>query len=399
MTTRRPRSRAEGLRRVGAGTDVVLVMTLEPSPRIDHHFASLTDPRRAQVTHPLINIVTIALCATIAGADDFVAMADWARQHKGWLGRFLDLSAGIPSHDRLNMVFRRIDPAEFQRCLLSWLADLHDASGGRLLAVDGKTARRSFDTATARSALHMVSVWAVSQKLSIAQVAVDSKSNEITAIPEVLKLVELGGAVVTIDAMGCQTDIAATIVDGGGDYILALKGNQPTLRDGVVEHVLEHMNDDFARVDVSRHETKEKGHGRLEHRTYYVLDVPPDLPDVGRWRGLKQIGVAISDTTRDGKPCDDVRYYILSKRLTARRFGTLVRSHWGIENSLHWQLDMGFDEDRNRSRKDHAAANLAVLRRIALSLLKNETTSKVGVKNRRLTAAWNTDYLHKVLFR
>jgi predicted transposase YbfD/YdcC len=373
-------------------------MIPDTSPRIDHHFARLTDPRRAQVTYPLINIVTIALCATIAGADDFVAMAEWARQHKDWLGRFLDLSNGIPSHDRLNMVFRRLDPSEFERCLRSWLQALHDTSGGRLLAVDGKTARQSFDAATARSALHMVSVWAVSQKLSIAQVAVDSKSNEITAIPEVLRLVELGGAVVTSDAMGCQTEIAETIVEGGGDYILAVKGNQPTLHDGIEEHVLEHMSDDFARVDISRHETREKGHGRVEHRTYYVLDVPPELPDAGRWKGLKQIGVTISDTTRDGKPCDDVRYYILSKKLTARRFGTLVRSHWGIENALHWQLDMSFDEDRNRTRKDHAATNLAVLRRIALSLLKNETSSKVGVKNRRLTAAWNTDYLHKVLF-
>ena len=325
-------------------------------------------------------------------------MADWARQHKDWLGRFLDLAAGIPSHDRLNMVFRQINLAEFERCLLSWLAALHDTSGGRLLAIDGKTARRSFDTATNRSTLHMVSVWAVSQKLSMAQVAVESKSNEITAIPEVLKLVELGGAVVTIDAMGCQTEIAEAIVEGGGDYILAVKRNQPTLHDGIVEHFLEPMDDDFARVEVSRHETMEKGHGRVEERAYYVLDVPPDLPNAGRWKGLKQIGVAMSDTIRGDKSCDEVRYYILSKKLTARRFGTLVRSHWGIENSLHWQLDMSFDEDRNRTRKDHAAANLAVLRRIALSLLKNESDSKVGVKNRRLTAAWNTDYLYKVLF-
>jgi predicted transposase YbfD/YdcC len=373
-------------------------MTSESSPRIDHHFANLTDPRRAQVTHPLLNIVTIALCATIAGADDFVAMADWARQHREWLGQFLDLSNGIPSHDRLNMIFRRLNPTEFERCLLSWLDALHDASGGRLLAIDGKTARRSFDAATARSALHMVSVWAVSQRLSIAQVAVESKSNEITAIPEVLKLVELCGAIVTIDALGCQVEIARAIVEGGGDYILAVKGNQPTLHDGVIDHFIGHMEDDFARVTVSRHETEEEGHGRVEHRTYYVLDAPPELPDAGRWEGLKQIGVAISDTTRAGKPCDDVRYFILSKRLTARRFGTLVRGHWGIENSLHWQLDMSFDEDRNRARKDHAAANLAVLRRIALSLLKNETSSKVGVKNRRMTAAWNIDYLHKVLF-
>jgi len=373
-------------------------MTAQLSPRIDHHFASLTDPRRAKVTHPLINILTIALCASIAGADDFVAMTCWARLHKDWLAQFLDLSAGIPSHDRLNMIFRQLEPAEFERCLFSWLGALHDASAGRLLAVDGKTARQSFDKATARAGLHMVSVWAVSQRLSIACVAVDQKSNEITAIPEVLKLVELCGAIVTIDAMGCQTEVARQIVEGGGDYILAVKGNQPTLHEGIIEHFVEHMDDDFARVGVSRHETKERGHGREEHRTYYVCDVPEGLPDASRWKGLAQIGVAISDTVRDGKACDDVRYYILSRKLTARRFGTLIRSHWGIENSLHWQLDMSFGEDQSRTRKDHAAANLAVLRRMSLSLLKNETSSKIGIKNKRLVAAWNTNYLHKVLF-
>ena len=334
-------------------------MAANPSPRIDHHFANLTDPRRAKVTYPLINILTIALCATIAGADEFVSMANWARLHKGWLAQFLDLSKGIPSHDRLNMIFRQLDPAEFERCLLSWLSALHETSAGRLLAIDGKTARQSFDKATARSGLHMVSVWAVSQRLSIACVAVDQKSNEITAIPEVLKLVELCGAVVTIDAMGCQTEIARQIVEGGGDYILAVKGNQPTLHEGIVEYFLGHMDDDFARVGVSRHETKERGHGREEHRTYYVCDVPEGLPDAKRWKGLVQIGMAISDTVRSGKPSDDVRYYILSKKMSARRFGTLVRSHWGIENSLHWQLDMSFGEDQSRARKGHAAANLA----------------------------------------
>jgi hypothetical protein len=192
-------------------------MTHAPSPRIDHHFANLTDPRRRKVTHPLINIVTIALCATIAGADEFVAMAGWAHRHKDWLGQFLDLSNGIPSHDRLNMVFRLLKPAEFERCLLSRLGALHDTSAGALIAIDGKTARQSFDASTARSALHMVSAWAVSQKLSLAQVAVDRKSNEITAIPEVLKLIELSGAVVTIDAMGCQAGIAEQIVEAGGD--------------------------------------------------------------------------------------------------------------------------------------------------------------------------------------
>ena len=373
-------------------------MTSDPSPRIDHHFARLTDPRRGKLTHPLINILTIALCATIAGADDFVAMADWARQHQDWLARSLDLSNGIPSHDRLNMVFRRLKPAEFQRCLLSWLGALHDTSAGRLRAIDGKTARHSFDTATARSALHMVSVWAVSQRLSIASVAVDKKSNEITAIPEVLKLVELCGAIVTIDAMGCQTKIAEAIVQDGGDYILAVKDNQETLRRGIEDFFLDHMGDDFARTKVTRHETVEQGHGRQEQRTYYVCDVPAGLPDAKRWKGLVQIGMAVSQTARGGKPSDAVRYYITSKRLTAKRFGPLVRGHWGIENSLHWQLDVSFGEDRSRTRLDHAQANLGVLRRTSLSLLKNETSSKVGIKNRRLTAAWNIDYLHKVLF-
>ena len=325
-------------------------------------------------------------------------MTQWARLHKDWLAQFLDLSAGIPSHDRLNMIFRQLKPAEFQRCLLSWLGALHDTSAGRLLAIDGKTARHSFDTATARSALHMVSVWAVSQRLSIACVAVDHKSNEITAIPEVLKLVELCGAIVTIDAMGCQVEIAQQIVEGGADSILAVKGNQPTLHEGIREHFVDHMDDDFARVGVSRHETKERGHGREECRAYYVCDVPEGLPDASRWKGLVQIGVAISDTVRDGKSCDDVRYDILSKRLTARRFGTLIRSHWEIEDSLHWQLDRSLGEDQSRTRKDHEAAKLAVLRRMSLSLLKQEASQKVGIKNQRLVAAWNTDNLHKLLF-
>jgi predicted transposase YbfD/YdcC len=373
-------------------------MTSHPSPRIDRHFASLTDPRRKKVTHPLINIVTIALCATIAGADDFVAMVTWAHRHKDWLARFLDLTNGIPSHDRFNAVFRRLVPEQFERCLLSWLSALHDTSGGTLVAIDGKTLRRSFDKATARSALHMVGAWAVSQKLSLGCVAVEEKSNEITAIPELLKLIELSGAIVTIDAMGCQAEIAGAIVDGGGDYILAVKGNQPTLHRGIVGFFLGHMDDDFSRVNASRHETVEVGHGRREHRAYYVCDIPDDLPDAGRWKGLAQIGMAVSDTTRGERSCDDVRYFILSRRMDARRFGAMVRGHWGIENSQHWQLDVSFGEDQSRVRKDHASANLGALRRTGLSLLKNETSNKVGIKNKRLTAAWDTDYLYKVLF-
>jgi predicted transposase YbfD/YdcC len=373
-------------------------MASDFSARIDRHFASLTDPRRGKVTYPLINILTIALCATIAGADDFVAIADWARQKRDWLGQFLDLSSGIPSHDRFNAIFRALKPEPFERCLVSWITALHEVSSGQLVAIDGKSLRQSFDTAGAKSALHMVSAWATASKISLGQVAVAEKSNEITAIPKLLDLLEVAGAVVTIDAMGCQAEIAEKILERKADYVLAVKGNQPTLHEGVVDFFLDQMEDDFARVKVSRHETKEKGHGRTEHRTYYVCDVPDDLPDASRWAGLKRIGVAISDTVRSGKPCDDVRYYILSRRMSARSFGAAVRGHWGIENSLHWQLDMSFGEDRSRVRKDHADANMAALRRLALGLLKNEATKKVGIKNKRLVAAWNIDYLRQVLF-
>ena len=282
-------------------------MSTDLSARIDKHFASLTDPRRGKVTYPLINILTIALCATIAGADDFVAIADWARQKREWLGQFLDLSNGIPSHDRFNAVFRMLKPGPFERCLVSWITALHEVTAGQLVAIDGKTLRQSFDKADAKSALHMVGAWAVASKISLGQVAVAEKSNEITAIPELLELLELSGPVVTIDAMGCQTEIAEKILEKKADYVMAVKGNQPTLHEGIVEFFLDQMEDDFARVKVSRHETREEGHGRVEHRTYYVCDVPDDLPDAGRSAGLKRIGVAISDTVRSGKPCDDVR--------------------------------------------------------------------------------------------
>jgi predicted transposase YbfD/YdcC len=373
-------------------------MSVELSTQIKTHFASLTDPRRRKVTYPLINIVTIALCAVIAGADDFVTIAAWGRHKRAWLARFLDLSNGIPSHDRFNAILKAIKPAEFERCLLGWITSLHEVTAGQLVAIDGKTLRQSFDKADAKSAIHMVSAWATANHISLGQVVVDAKSNEITAIPKLLELLDVSGCLVTIDAMGCQVEIAGKIIEGKADYVLAVKANQPALHEGVVDFFLDQMEDDFARVEVSRHETREHGHGRDEHRTYYVCDVPEDLPDRARWEGLKRIGVAISDTTRGGKSCDEVRYYILSKRLNARSFGAAVRGHWGIENSLHWQLDMSFNEDRSRVRKGLADANFAIIRRMALSLLKNEKGQKVGVKTKRLTAGWNDDYLEQVLF-
>lgn len=365
--------------------------------RIQEHFAELTDPRRREVTYPLINIVTIAICAVIAGADDFVAIANYGRKKRRWLGQFLDLSTGIPSHDRFNAILGAIRPAEFERCLLSWITALHEVTAGQIVAIDGKTLRRSFDAANSKSAIHMVSAWATANHISLGQVVVDEKSNEITAIPKLLQILEISGCLVTIDAMGCQTEIAREIVEAQADYVLAVKGNQPTLHGGISEFFLNHLEDDFARVDVSRHEKRERGHGREEHRSYYVCQVPDELPDRERWQKLKAIGIAISETTRSGKPCSDVRYYILSKKLSGRRFAEAVRNHWAIENRLHWQLDVTFQEDQSRLRKGHANANFSSLRRTALSLLKNNHTSKVGIKNKRLAAGWDDEYLEQVL--
>jgi predicted transposase YbfD/YdcC len=365
--------------------------------RIQNHFQALSDPRRLRVTYPLINVVTIAICAVICGADDFVAIAEFGRQKKAWFAKFLDLRAGIPSHDRFNAILAAIKPAEFEKCLLSWIAELHEITAGQLVAIDGKTLRRSYDAASGKSAIHMVSAWATANHISLGQVVIDAKSNEITAIPKLLEILELSGSLVTIDAMGCQTEIAAAIVAAEADYVLAAKDNQPTLVGGMRNFFADHAADDFARVKVSRHETEEQGHGRDTTRSYYVCAAPANLPDRRRWTNLMAIGMVITDTLRNGKPSLEIRYYILSKKMSARRFAAAVRGHWGIENRLHWQLDVTFGEDQSQIRMGHADANFSILRRTALSLLKNNHSYKLGVKNKRLTAGWNDDYLLEIL--
>jgi predicted transposase YbfD/YdcC len=366
--------------------------------RIQDHFAELTDPRRREVIHPLINIVTIAVCAVICGADDFVSIAEYGKKKWKWLAQFLDLSEGIPSHDRFNAVLGAIKPAEFEKCLLSWITSLHEITDGQIVAIDGKTLRRSFDAASSKSAIHMVSAWATANCISLGQVVVDEKSNEITAIPKLLQMIELSGCLVTIDAMGCQTEIAQAIIDQEADYVLAVKRNQPTLCDGIADFFLKHTENDFARVKVSRYATRGRGHGRQERREYFVCPVPTNLPDRARWTQLAAIGMAITYVICGGKETSEVRYYILSKKLSARRFGAAVRGHWSIENRLHWQLDVTFQEDQSRLRKGHADVNFSHLRRTALSLLKNNSTLKVGVKNKRLAAGWDESYLAQVLF-
>jgi len=368
------------------------------SARVQDHFADLTDPRRREPVYPLINVVVIAVCAVLCGADDFVAIARFGRTKRQWLAKFLDLSAGIPSHDRFNAIFAALSPAEFEKCLLSWITALHAITGGQLIAIDGKTLRRSFDAASSKAAIHMVSAWATANHITLGQVVVDAKSNEITAIPKLLQLLEISGALVTIDALGCQTEIAQAIVAAQGDYCLAVKGNQPTLHNGIIEHFRQHLEDDFADTPVRRHKSQGQGHGREETRLYFICPAPDALPDRQRWAGLKAIGMAINITLRGGKECLEARYYILSKYVAASRFAEAVRGHWGIENQLHWQLDVTFQEDLCRLRQGHADANFSILRRLALSMLKNEPSLKVGIKNKRLNAAWDDSYLEKVLF-
>lgn len=365
---------------------------------IQQHFADLTDPRTRKVTYPLVNVVTMSLCAVLGGADDFVAIADWAEDKKEWLSQFLDMSSGVPSHDRFNAILGAIKPAEFEKCLLSWITALHEVTDGQIIAIDGKTLRRSFDAASSKAAIHMVSAWATANHVSLGQVATDAKSNEITAIPKLLEIIEVSGCLVTIDAMGCQKEIAEKIVKQGGDYCLAIKGNQRYLHQAIRDHFVAAMEVDFAKMKVHRHETHEKGHGREESRYYYLCPIDADdFPYASKWKHVKAIGITINIVKQNGKETSEVRHYILSKYLTGKRFAEAVRGHWSIENSLHWQLDVTFGEDQSRIRKGHADVNFSLLRRTSLSLLKNNKTAKVGVKNKRLKAGRNDAYLLEVL--
>lgn len=361
------------------------------------HFAELTDPRRGKVTRPLLTIVTIAVCAAICGADDFVAIAQFGRLKKKWLAKFLDLSNGVPSHDRFNQVLAALRPEEFEKCLLNWIMALQDVSDGRIIAIDGKTLRRSYDRASGKSAIPMVSVWASANHVSLGQVVVDEKSNEITAIPKLLQMLDIGGSLVTIDAMGCQVEIAQQIVDQNADYVLAVKGNQPALFSGIRECFAAHVENGEAFAGRGHHQTCENAHGRETDREYFVCPVPDDLPDASRWPKLRALGMTVNRTIRDGKETIEGRYDILSRKLTAKQFGRAVRNHWSIENSLHWQLDVTFSEDQCRVRHGNADINLSLIRRQALTLLKNEQTARVRVKTKRISVALDENYLTKVL--
>ena len=363
---------------------------------VKQSFAELSDPRvNRRRRHLLIDIVVIAICAVIAGAEAWKDMALWGRCHESWLKRLLALPNGIPSRDTFRRVISRLNPEEFQRCFLAWLRRLQRATDGQIVAIDGKTARRSKDGDV--NPVHIVSAWAAEQHVTLGQTAVDSKSNEITAIPQLLRLLELKGALVTIDAMGCQTEIAAQIVKQQGDYYLAVKGNQEHLHEDLQSHFNACLENDFANVEHQTEETHEKAHGRIEHRLYYATEVPKSLRNPKRWAGLKSVGLVITERIVGGRSEVAVRYYIGSLAPDAKRFAAATRKHWGIENSLHWIMDVTFQEDQCRIRKDHGAENFSWLRRFAITLLKKETTVKDTIRAKRRRAMWSINYLESVL--
>jgi predicted transposase YbfD/YdcC len=364
------------------------------------HFAALPDPRSGPATrHELLDIVTIALCAVLCGADSWVDVALFGRSKEAWLRTFLALPHGVPSHDTFGRVFAALDPAAFERCFLGWVR-AQAAAAGEVVAVDGKTLRRSHDRANGQGPLHLVSAWACEQGLVLGQLAVADKSNEIVAIPALLDALALGGAVVTIDAMGCQTAIAARIVEQGADYVLALKDNQPTLRELVAHHFAVVAAEGAAGLSQVAHRTVGKDHGRVEGRWCWATDDPAvlDWLDPDRtWPGLRSVAAVAGERRSGGEAAVEVRYYLSSLPGDAEAIAAAVRAHWGIENRLHWVLDVAFREDESRVRAGHAAENFAVLRRIALALLRDERTVKAGLKAKRLKAGWDHAYLLRVL--
>ena len=363
-------------------------------------FADLHDPRREHGRfHDLWDIVALTICAVVAGADSWVDVENYGHCKLDWLRTFLKLPNGVPAHDTIGRVFSLMNPASFQQCFLHWVNSLVDATDGRVIAIDGKTLRRSHDRAAGQGPLHLISAWATENHLTLGQMAVDGKSNEITAIPELLKVLDVTGAIVTIDALGCQKSIAAPIRAAGGDYVLALKENQPTLYADVQDLFLDGLDNDFANIKHHSCHTVDEGHGRVEHRYYHVIPVPDELaarhPD---WTGWRSLGMVYSErAVGDGEPASEVRFFISSLRPKVKTFARAVRGHWGIENSLHWVLDVCFREDDSRLRKDHGPENLALVRRMAASLLKQETSAKGGTAAKRKKAGWDNDYLEEVL--
>jgi predicted transposase YbfD/YdcC len=358
------------------------------------HFAALTDPRVKRTRlHKLIDIVVVAIAGVIAGADSWDDIERYGLSKEIWLRQFLELPSGIPSHDTFARVFARLDPATFQTCFLSWMTAVSGVVKG-LVPIDGKTLRGS--GVVGGSPLHLVQAWSVENSVVLGQVSVADKSNEIVAIPELLKLLDISGCLVTIDAIGCQRAIAAEIVAAGGDYVLAVKGNQQSLDEQIRQAVEGATPEALTARAGGIFETVEKGHGRIESRRYWLLPAQGIVDCLDAWAGMLGVGVAESLVEQGSKTTTERRYFIVSFSGDGGRFGQAVRSHWQVE-SMHWTLDMSFGEDRSRIRKDHSPANMGIMRRMALTLLKQAPTKRASIHGRRLEAGWNDDYMRRVL--
>jgi len=369
--------------------------------------AAVPDPRRQceNLRHQLVDILVIGFCAVLGGCDDFVQIEQFARAKEPFLRRFLTLPNGIPSHDTFRRVFQAVSPSALQACLIAWLKDLRgkpaeSAPGAkRAIGMDGKTLRRTFDNARGLGALHLVSAWAADNGITLGQVATDEKSNEITALPQLIELLDLKDCVVTIDAAGCQKNIAAAIVEKEADYVLALKGNQETLHEQTAEYFEQQLGSDTPDAQLRHQRQVETGHGRTETRDTYVAPLPKTFAGVAAWVGLVTIVMVIRESVDHAtqKVTGDVRYFISSLPAKVKQIAGVVRGHWGIENSLHWVLDVAFNEDRMRVRDRNAIENLALLNRLAVSVLRQDSRVKAGVKCKRKTAGWNDDYLLHLL--
>lgn len=364
-------------------------------------FSELKDPRIDRTKrHSLTDIITIAICAMVCGADSWVDVELFGKSRKEWLSGFLELPNGIPSHDTFTRVFSMLDAASFQNCFIKWVRMVSEVTQGQIVAIDGKTLRRSHDSRAGKSAIHMVNAWASANRLVLGQAKVDDKSNEITAIAKLLSVLEVTGCIVTIDAMGCQAGITRSIADRGADYVLALKGNQAQLYADVAEMFEHGARTGFADIESDWFETTEKSRSRVERRRCRTISSPEFIAyvnDRDRWTNLRSVAMVESERDIGGKVSYERRYCISSLGGDAERMQEAVRGHWGVENSVHWILDVSFGEDGCRVRKGNGAEILAVLRRMALNMLNQEDSLKVGIAAKRKNAGWDTDYLLKIL--
>ena len=376
-------------------------MVSRDTASLTEHFGSLVDPRIDRTKrHNLMNIVTIALCGVIAGADSWVDVEAFGRRKAEWLRKMLDLPNGIPSHDTFGRVFAMLDAQQFERCFTEWVLAVREVLQGDVVAIDGKSVRRSHDRYIGKDAIHMVSAWASASGVALGQTRVDERSNEITAIPRLLEMLQVEGCIVTIDAMGCQKEVASKILDEKADYVLAVKKNQGRLHEDVHDIFDLARKSGFDSLDHDYHETTNADHGRIETRRCWAvsdLDHIRYVDDGGQWPGLTTLVMVEGERLVGGKTTVESRYYISSLPNDASVLLNAVRSHWSIENQLHWSLDVTFNEDGSRVRSGNGAENFSVLRRMALNLLKAETSTKRSIAGKRKDAAWDNDYLLKVL--